>query len=86
MKPIVIDCTTCPVRGTACGDCMVTAVAALGPLTQPPPDGDQAFEGLALDADDHLVVDRFVRAGLLASTGAWEVRVVADTDEHRRVG
>ncbi len=159
MLPIVIDCEACPVRDVRCGDCMVTSVAALGPLperyagTAPPgqghhpgdpraadlhvsaaarhpgdplhpgdpraagpypgdppagrsrpggplPEGrdpgeedrsDPGEEGglgweLALDADDHLVVDRFVRAGLLSPAGAWDVRVVAAVDEHRRVG
>ncbi|CCH80117.1 hypothetical protein BN12_760006 [Nostocoides japonicum T1-X7] len=73
---------------------MVTAVAALGPLPARtldggPPYGESSqneLHELALDADDHLVVDRFVRAGLLSPGGAWEVRVVAEVDAPRRVG
>ena len=96
MLPMIIDCETCPVRGDRCGECMVTAVAALGPLAAPPfagrhdthpPDFAEPLVDveLALDADDHLVVDRFVRAGLLSPEGAWEARVVADAPQ-RQVG
>ena len=50
---MIIECTTCPVGGTRCDDCMVTAL-----LT--PSSSD-----LPLDAAEETAVQRFVRAGLL---------------------
>ena len=58
-NPMVVDCDRCPVRGTRCDDCVVTALASL-PVVELS-DGD-----LPLDAGERRAVDRFVRAGLLS--------------------
>ena len=36
--PMVIDCQSCPVRETHCGDCMVTALGRVQPLDVQPHD------------------------------------------------
>jgi len=70
---MIVDCTTCPVRGRQCGDCVVTVL--LGPrspeltlATQPPPIASLPTERLptelALDAAEHMAVSRLVGAGL----------------------
>lgn len=97
MDPITIDCTSCPVRGTHCGGCMVTALAGLTaaapvvPRQEHPEGRHHVHEGeddgmLALDGQDRAVVDRFVATGLLSPVGARQVRVVADPAWRRRVG
>jgi hypothetical protein len=55
---VIIECTTCPVGGVRCDDCMVTAL-----LTPSAPD-------LRLDAAEESAVQRFVRAGLLDPAAA----------------
>ena len=57
-NPMVVDCDRCPVRGTRCDDCVVTALASL------PVVGLSEGE-LPLDAAERRAVDRFVTAGLL---------------------
>ncbi|WP_427385286.1 hypothetical protein [Janibacter sp. G56] len=69
---MIVECSTCPVRGLQCDDCMVTALM---------PEGVE----LPLDAAERMVVTRLVRAGLVrpdvAATATarrepWEVRRV----------
>lgn len=83
---MIIDCQTCPVRGTHCAECMVPVVARqwLGdPGRAPHHDhGSLADEG-ELDDAEWEAVDVFVRAGMIntlvaagttatvAARGAW---------------
>lgn len=46
-----IDCTRCPVRGTACTDCLVTALFEV-----PPEHG-------TLGPEEHRAIEVFARAG-----------------------
>ncbi len=57
---MLIECTTCPVRGRRCDDCVVTTLAAF-PVDLPSP----STAGLALDAAERRVVELFVAAGLV---------------------
>ena len=59
-NPMVVDCDRCPVRGTRCDDCVVTALASLPVVVLS--DGQ-----LPLDAGERRAVDRFVAAGLLSA-------------------
>jgi hypothetical protein len=59
-NPMVVDCDRCPVRGTRCDDCVVTALASLPVVVLS--DGE-----LPLDAGERRAVDRFVAAGLLSA-------------------
>lgn len=51
--PLLIDCATCSVRGTACGDCVVTV------LLGGPPDG------VELADDERQALDVLAGAGLI---------------------
>jgi hypothetical protein len=59
-NPMVVDCERCPVRGTRCDDCVVTALASLPVVVLS--DGE-----LPLDAGERRVVDRLVAAGLVSA-------------------
>ncbi|HEY6740822.1 MAG TPA: hypothetical protein VI110_00570 [Lapillicoccus sp.] len=59
-NPMVVDCDRCPVRGTRCADCVVTALASLPVVVLS--DGE-----LPLDAGERRAVDRFVAAGLVSA-------------------
>ena len=59
-NPMVVDCDRCPVRGTRCDDCVVTALASLPVVVLS--DGE-----LPLDAAEQRAVDRFVAAGLVTA-------------------
>ena len=54
MRPIIVDCDTCPVRGTHCEGCVVTALAAPTPSELP------------LDRLEQRAVAALVDAGLVA--------------------
>jgi hypothetical protein len=62
-NPMVVDCDRCPVRGTRCDDCVVTALASLPVVVLS--DGE-----LPLDAGERWAVDRFVAAGLVPAEAA----------------
>lgn len=66
-----VECRTCPVRGTHCADCMVTALWSL-----PVPD--------RLDAAERQAVDLLVASGLVTPAGAAAARV-SDERQVRRV-
>ncbi len=55
---MIVDCTTCPVRGQRCDDCVVTVLLA-------PASGE-----LPLDAAERKVVSTFVNAGLASVEAA----------------
>ena len=59
-NPMVVDCDRCPVRGTRCDDCVVTALGSLPVLVL-------AHDELPLDAAERRAVDRFVAAGLVSA-------------------
>jgi hypothetical protein len=52
-EPVVVDCDRCSVRGTGCGDCVVTVL-----LGGPP-------YGVALDDDERQALDVLAEAGLV---------------------
>jgi hypothetical protein len=62
-NPMVVDCDTCPVRGTRCDDCVVTALGHLPVVVLG--DGE-----LPLDAAERRAVDRFVAAGVVTADTA----------------
>ncbi|HEX2705141.1 MAG TPA: hypothetical protein VHM65_05225 [Candidatus Lustribacter sp.] len=62
-----IDCDRCPVRGTHCESCFVTALARLPVLALDPQDQ-------ALDPAEQRAVDLFVAAGLVAADEAAGLR------------
>ena len=62
MVPVIIDCTSCPVRELHCADCMVTAL-----LERPGTD-------LALDTAERAAVTLFVSAGLVSASQAAGLR------------
>ena len=77
---LTINCTTCPVRGRGCDDCMVTAVLQLAP-----PDLGPSFDTpIPLDADEWAAVDRLAHAGLVS----WETatNALARRVEHAHGG
>ena len=83
---LTISCSTCPVRGGSCADCVVAAVLAAPPvarLPQPvPPQVDMAFGAqveMTLDLDERAAVDRFARAGLVSAGGATRARARSTT-------
>lgn len=49
---MIVDCVTCPVRGSACADCAVGVVV------------DRPSRDLALDAAERRAVHAFVASGL----------------------
>lgn len=55
---MIIECTTCPVGGVRCDDCMVTALLAPASPDQP------------LDGPEEAAVGRFVSAGLVQASEA----------------
>lgn len=66
-----VECRTCPVRGTHCADCVVTALWSL-PVPQ------------RLDAAERRAVDLLVAGGLVSAAGAAAARV-RDEARVRRV-
>lgn len=71
---VLVDCTTCPVRGVRCDDCMVTAM-------QPAADGSP--DDLPLDRAERAAVAVFVAAGLVDAAEAATLRA---RRERRRPG
>lgn len=61
---MIIDCTTCPVRGQRCEDCAVTVLLA------PPSAGLAPTAELLLDAAEIRAVSVFVGAGLVGAEAA----------------
>lgn len=53
-RPMIVDCDTCPVRGTRCEGCVVTALTAPRPAELP------------LDPSERRAVETLVGAGLVA--------------------
>lgn len=60
---MVLQCDRCPMRGTACDDCVVTAFFA-GPQVE------REEEMLPLDRDEWAAVGNLVRAGLVDPVSA----------------
>ena len=56
---MIVDCTTCPVRGRRCDDCVVTMFVAPGSVQLP------------LDAAESRAVSIFVDAGLVSVESAF---------------
>lgn len=56
---MMIDCGRCPMRGTACGDCVVTALLA-APA--------EPAVTMALDLDERVAVSAFLDAGLITTS------------------
>lgn len=65
-EPVVIDCDRCSVRGTSCGDCMVTVLLGGPPF------------GVALDADERRAIDVLSDAGLIPPLRMVEAGLVDD--------
>ena len=64
-RSLTIECGSCPVRGTRCADCMVTALESSG-LPTP--------LGLPLDGDERQAVGALVRSGLVSERAAVTLR------------
>lgn len=69
---MIIECEGCPVRGTRCEDCMVTAL--LTPLSPEIP----------LDGAERSAASRFVSAGLLAPDAVAALRARPEPLRSRR--
>ncbi|MGW4467003.1 hypothetical protein [Micromonospora sp. NBC_01796] len=52
---MLIDCDSCTVRGPACSDCLVSALI------------DQPAAEAGLNAEEHLAIEVFTRAGFEVS-------------------
>jgi len=74
---MIIDCTTCPVRGQRCDDCAVTVLLA------PASDGLASPTGLLLDAAEKRAVSVFVGAGLVGAEAAAGLRARPDLAQRR---
>ena len=74
---MIIDCTTCPVRGQRCDDCAVTVLLAPGS------DGLASPTELLLDAAEKRAVSMFVGAGLVGAGAAAGLRAHRDVVERR---
>ncbi len=70
---MIVDCTTCPVRGRACGECIVPVLLDAQP-------------GLPLDDEERRAVDVFVSAGLVTPREAVFARAMPEPWHGRRVG
>ncbi len=64
---MILECSTCPVRGLRCEGCVVTALAAM------PVAGSPGL-GLALDGAEQRAVRAFVDAGLIERRYAGSLR------------
>ncbi len=76
---MIIDCATCPVRGSGCSDCVVAAVLQLPALPSGPPvrtgpagvdellvrGAGLPVEGAWLDAEERRALTVLVRAGIV---------------------
>ena len=67
---MIVDCTTCPVRGQRCDDCAITALRAHGSADYPSSWDLGLTAELQLDAAEKRVVSMFVDAGLLKPAAA----------------
>lgn len=71
---LTIECAQCPVRGTGCDGCMVTALLQIAPPERGEADFDLHWSPtettLALDRDEQAAVDLFASAGLITSVEA----------------
>ncbi len=70
---MIVDCTTCPVRGRACGECIVPVLLDAQP-------------GLPLDDEERRAVDVFVSAGLVSAREAVFARAMPQPWRGRAVG
>lgn len=77
---LMMDCTGCPVAGTACDTCMVPVLLALDP-PQPDP-----VEVEAPDDVERAVLARLVRSGLVASDEAARATSVVSRWPRARTG
>lgn len=73
---VLMDCQTCPVRGTRCDDCVVTALFQVEGRS-----GD-----LLLDLAERRAVGHFVEAGLVSASAAGRLRASRTTLASRAVG
>jgi hypothetical protein len=73
---MIVDCTTCPVRGQRCDDCAVTVL--LGPGRAQ----NLASAELQLDAAESTVVSILVGAGLVNAAAAASLRARRDSGQH----
>lgn len=70
---MIMDCITCPVRGRACGECIVPVLLDAQP-------------GLPLDDEERRAVDAFVSAGLVSTRDAVFARARPEPWRVQRVG
>jgi hypothetical protein len=77
---MIVECTTCSVRGERCGDCAVTALLVPGSV-------DLALSlpsfptELSLDAAEHSAVSMFVGAGLVNTRAVAGLRARRETEQ-----
>lgn len=70
---MIVDCSTCPVRSRACGECIVPLLLDARP-------------GLPLDDEERRAVDVFAAAGLVTAHEALFARATPEPWRGRRVG
>lgn len=84
MTTTTIDCQTCPVRGTHCGDCFVPVLARIW-LEEPAPRAEPVAGGAPLDEAELAAVNAFVRAGLVPPGEAAAARATVEPTHLGRV-
>jgi len=67
---MIVECTTCPVRGRRCDDCVVTLFGAPGSAELP------------LDAAESRAVSMFVGAGLVSAGSVVGLSAHGEPTEH----
>lgn len=73
---MLVDCSSCPVRGEGCADCMMTALG-MGPMGDPQA-ADDSGAGLLLDRAERRAVSVLQAAGLVTGQVAQAARAVRD--------
>ncbi len=79
---MLVDCSTCPVRGARCADCMMSALGGMAEgRSGPPADraaGSGPAPGLPLDRAERRAVSMLLAAGLVTAEVAHAARAVRD--------
>ena len=79
---MIVDCTTCPVRGQGCHDCAVTVLLGLPGLAGLPSEaGLRSPADLPLDSAESLAVSVLVEAGLVTPAAAAELRAQRESQQ-----
>lgn len=76
-RELRVECAGCPVRGSACAGCVVTALYAFEP---------HLHAEVPLDFAEQSALELFVDLGLVSAAAADQVLVTLEGAEYRHVG